>query len=109
MQDSLALVALYNSTNGSGWANKTNWLSGPVDTWYGVTITGNRVTNLSITNNNMVGSLPSELGDLTAIIGLFLSDNEISGTIPASLSNLKEMWTLRLSHNNLTGTIPTSL
>ena len=109
VQDSLALVALYNSTNGSGWANKTNWLSGSVDTWYGVTITGNRVTNLSITNNNMVGSLPSELGDLTAIIGLFLSDNEISGTIPASLSNLKEMWTLRLSHNNLTGTIPTSL
>ncbi|MBK8566692.1 MAG: hypothetical protein IPN76_26025 [Saprospiraceae bacterium] len=24
--DSLALVALYDSTNGAGWTNNTNWL-----------------------------------------------------------------------------------
>lgn len=108
-QDSLALVALYNNTNGAGWTNKANWLSGPVNTWYGVTVKSNRVTGLSITSNNMVGTLPSELGDLTAIIGLLLSHNQISGTVPASLSNLKEMETLQISYNNLTGTIPTSL
>ena len=26
-QDSLALVALYNSTNGANWTNNTNWMS----------------------------------------------------------------------------------
>ena len=31
--DSLALVALYNSTNGSSWTDNNNWLTGPVYTW----------------------------------------------------------------------------
>ena len=44
--DSLALVALYNSTDGSNWTNNTNWLTGNVDTWFGVTVSGNRVTEL---------------------------------------------------------------
>jgi len=35
-QDSLALVALYDSTNGANWTNNTNWLlAEPVDNWYG--------------------------------------------------------------------------
>ncbi len=29
-QDSLALVALYNATDGSNWADNTNWLTAPV-------------------------------------------------------------------------------
>ena len=37
-QDSLALVALYNSTGGPNWTNNTNWLNGPVSTWPGVTV-----------------------------------------------------------------------
>ena len=36
--DSLALVALYNATNGDYWNNNENWLSGPVETWYGVEV-----------------------------------------------------------------------
>ena len=36
-QDSLALVALYNSLNGDAWVNKAGWLVGRVDTWRGVT------------------------------------------------------------------------
>jgi len=36
VQDSLALVDLYNSTNGPNWSNHTNWLTkAPVSTWYG--------------------------------------------------------------------------
>lgn len=37
----LALVDLYNSTNGASWTNKTNWLSmsAPnVGTWHGIDI-----------------------------------------------------------------------
>ncbi len=29
-QDSLALVALYNSTNGPAWTNNSNWLNEPI-------------------------------------------------------------------------------
>ena len=34
-QDSLALVAFYNATNGAMWTNNTNWLTGPLSTWFG--------------------------------------------------------------------------
>jgi hypothetical protein len=34
VQDSLALVALYNSTDGPHWKNHTNWLTAqPVKNW----------------------------------------------------------------------------
>ena len=37
VQDSLALVDLYNSTDGSHWKQNKNWLtSNPVKTWYGI-------------------------------------------------------------------------
>ncbi|MBI4649364.1 MAG: hypothetical protein HY738_22885, partial [Bacteroidia bacterium] len=50
-QDSLALVALYNSTDGDNWFNNTNWLIGPVSTWYGITISENRVIRITIWGN----------------------------------------------------------
>ncbi|MEN8194176.1 MAG: hypothetical protein ABFS12_15235, partial [Bacteroidota bacterium] len=42
-QDSLALVALYDSTGGNNWTNNENWLTGPVSTWYGIKVLENRV------------------------------------------------------------------
>ena len=41
--DSLALVALYDSTDGPDWVDAATWLNGPVSTWEGVTVIGNRV------------------------------------------------------------------
>ena len=46
-QDSLALVALYNATDGPNWSRVTNWLMEPVSQWDGVGVEGNRVTRLS--------------------------------------------------------------
>ncbi|MCH8838691.1 MAG: hypothetical protein IIA60_13000 [Candidatus Marinimicrobia bacterium] len=45
--DSLALVALYDSTDGANWTNTWD-LNTPVDTWYGVTVSGGRVTELCL-------------------------------------------------------------
>ena len=44
-QDSLALVALYTATDGDNWTNNTNWLTGPVSTWLGVTVENGRLTD----------------------------------------------------------------
>ena len=82
--DSVALAALYNSTNGSGWGDKTNWLgSRPIGEWTGVDIhsTG-RVSGLSLTSNRLSGQLPSELGNLAFLSSLYLSANQLSGPIP---------------------------
>ncbi|OFX13463.1 MAG: hypothetical protein A2Z18_09125 [Armatimonadetes bacterium RBG_16_58_9] len=42
-----ALVTLYNSTNGSGWRDRTNWLT-PRTPWHGVDVTFGHVTGLEL-------------------------------------------------------------
>src|SRR5438270_10833322 len=45
VQDSLALVDLYKSTNGTDWYHRKNWLTiNPVSTWWGIIVTNGRVT-----------------------------------------------------------------
>lgn len=107
--DSLALVALYNATDGPNWTNKTNWLTGRLSTWHGITVGGDRVTGVALFQNNLVGSLPADLGHLTEAASFNLSDNTISGTIPAELGSLAKATTFALANNQLTGTIPVEL
>ncbi|MES2734406.1 MAG: PA14 domain-containing protein, partial [Bacteroidota bacterium] len=107
--DSLALVALYNSTNGTYWIIKTNWLTGPVNTWYGVTVMGGRVTSLLVYNNHLNGSIPIELGNLSALQTLHLHSNNLSGNIPASVGKLTSLESLSLDDNQLSGSIPAEL
>jgi hypothetical protein len=131
-QDSLALVAFYNSTGGPNWNNNNNWLTGPVSSWYGVTVEGERVIELKFySNNNINGIIPIEIGNLTALkllvignnsgltgnipseianlqllIGLGIGNCTLTGTIPESIGNCSELEFLNLSQNNLTGPIP---
>lgn len=89
-QDSLALVALYNSTNGANWKSKINWLSGRVMDWEGVIVLNSRVTHVMLGDNNLVGELPVELGNLDKLRWLTLGKNKITN-IPKELGNLKEL------------------
>jgi Leucine-rich repeat (LRR) protein len=109
-QDSLALVDLYNSTNGANWTNKTNWLTtSPVSAWHGVQVGNGRVTGLTLTANKLNGTIPSSLGNLTALVFLELDQNNLTGNIPSSLGNLTSLFEFYLDENNLSGTIPSSL
>ena len=106
-QDSLALVALYDSTNGDGWTDNTNWkTSNSVDTWYGVTVSDNKVIEIDLHSNNLTGVIPVELGNLDSLTVLFLEYNNITGPIPIELGNLTDMLWLNFSGNQLSGTIP---
>ena len=105
-EDSLALVDLYNSTNGDGWTNNTNWLSGSIDTWYGVTVSGDRVTWLNLPNNQLVGSIPSSIGNLTGLTYLYLNNNQLTGSIPALIGNLTNLFAVYLRNNHLNGFDP---
>jgi DNA-binding beta-propeller fold protein YncE/Leucine-rich repeat (LRR) protein len=104
--DSLALVALYNSTIGANWTNKNNWLTGQVGGWYGITVTGNRVTSIDLVNNNLTGTIPPQIGNLTALTQINIGTNSISGSIPKEIGNLTSLQFLRLYQNQLTGSIP---
>lgn len=109
VQDSLALVTLYNSTDGAQWNNDGGWLTNSLGNWSGVTLSGGRVTGLNLTNNNLRGSLPAALGDLAALTFLDLSDNQLTGDIPVTLGNLTSLERLYLHRNQLSGSIPATL
>jgi Leucine-rich repeat (LRR) protein len=109
MQDSLALVNLYNNTHGSNWTNHTNWLTAaPVNTWYGVSLVNNRVESLNLQNNKLTGDIPSALKNLSALKYLLLGFNQFNDTIPDFIGSLKNLISLNLSSNHLSGTIPAS-
>ncbi len=108
--DSLALVDLYNSTDGPHWKEHSNWLTTmPLGTWYGVNVTGKRVTSLFLNSNRLNGTLPPAIGNLTQLTGLYLYENRLSDTIPATIGNLIHLTTLSLSDNRLSGIIPASI
>ena len=105
-----ALIALYRATDGDSWTDRTNWLTNTdLSTWHGVTVSGGRVTRLRLEGNNLSGSIPSYLGDLSNLGGLWLSGNALSGSIPSYLGNLSNLRGLWLSDNALSGSIPSEL
>ena len=81
--DLIALIALYYATGGRDWKNSENWLtSEPLDSWYGVTIVGGRVTELHLFANRLSGQIPLELEYLDELKTLNLKDNSLSGCVP---------------------------
>ena len=110
--DRAVLEALYDATGGAGWNNKANWGSNkPLNTWYGVkTNADGRVVELNLDNNNLTGSLPSEIGELIRLENLWMRRNDLSGLIPDELENLRgTLVSLDLSDNSLSGEIPAEL
>jgi len=106
--DSLALVDLYNDVNGSSWFDQTNWLTAvPLTNWYGVTVAGDRVTDLNLSGNNLSGALPASIVDLTQLDTLNLAANQLSGAIPAELGSLTSLTALHLNANQFSGAVPT--
>lgn len=108
-QDSLALVALYDATDGDNWTNKTNWLTGPVASWYGVQVVGDSVVVLDFAGNGLSGSLPPELGNLSDLRVLQLIGNTLSGSLPPELGKLVNLSCLELSSTQISGLIPPEL
>ena len=105
------LVAFYNATGGANWTVNTNWLSNEaLSAWHGVTTDADgRVTDLLFYDNQLTGTIPTQLGQLTKLQYLNLNNNELSGTIPTELRRLTKLTGLDLGNNRLTGTIPTQL
>jgi len=100
--DSLALVSLYNATNGSNWTITWN-LAQPIDTWNGVRMLNNRVQRLSFYGNNIMGTLPDL--NLTALESLAMFNERLIGNLP-NFTNLPSLETLKLNGGQLSGSIP---
>ncbi len=101
--DSLALIDLYNNTKGANWNNNSGWLKSPLSNWYGVQLDNSgRVSAINLTFNNLIGVLPTTLGNLNNLQQLQLQSNHLLGIVPVSLAGLKNLSTLDVSYNYYT-------
>lgn len=104
------LQDIYAQTNGASWtAQSTPWTgaAGTECSWTGVTCNAAQtsVTGITLARQNLTGSLPSSLNQLTSLRNFDVSRNRLTGSIPA-LTGLVNLQNLDLSRNELSGSIP---
>jgi hypothetical protein len=104
-----ALVALYEDTGGgSSWATKANWMDGHpcTQSWYGLTCSSSgKPVNVEMQSNGMVGSLPTEVGDLASLrliddteSSFLFRNNELTGDLPTGTFTSHRFTPLLHSH-----------
>ncbi|MBN1565839.1 MAG: DUF333 domain-containing protein [Anaerolineae bacterium] len=105
-----ALWSLYAAANGEHWVNNGGWFSSPaVCGWHGVTCAAGHVTKLDLFANGLIGSLPTNLNQLSYLTEFHAGYNELGGSLPPSLGSLGNLQVLSLGKNQLDGSIPTEL
>ncbi len=106
--DYYPLAALYHSTNGPEWTNNTNWLGdAPLHIWHGVTTNSSgQVTSLDLSENNLHGEIPPDIGQLDHLTRLDLERNQLAGPIPPEIGQLQNLTYLHLGYTGVTGGIP---
>jgi hypothetical protein len=90
-QERQALIALYEATDGNNWKEHNGWL-GPLGTecdWHGI-ICGTQVPPLGVTaielsENNLSGTIPDAVNNLTRLDSFFIFGNHLSGKVPDAL------------------------
>ena len=106
--DEIALLAFFRSTDGPAWTERAGWATdAPLTEWYGVEVDGAaRVVSLILPENRLSGSLPPEVGMLTALKELRLDGNLLGGELPPEIGKLRNLEWLELANNNLSGPVP---
>ena len=61
-----------------------------------------------LSGNSLSGEIPSELGNITGLELLYLLDNDLTGGVPSSLGNLAALERMHLQQNMLTGALPST-
>ncbi|KAL6615532.1 hypothetical protein ACP70R_037802 [Stipagrostis hirtigluma subsp. patula] len=65
--------------------------------------------SIDLSENNLAGPIPEEIGSLIGLVNLNLSWNYLSGNIPNKINTLQALESLDLSNNHLSGEIPQGL
>ena len=108
-RDRAVLIAFYTATGGGSAWTGGNWGS-DIGTWEGVTTDQEgRVIRLELSESDLTGSIPPELGQLTNLQTLVLSGTQLTGSIPRELGQLTNLQHLWLHSTQLTGSIPSAL
>lgn len=62
-----------------------------------------------LSENQLTGIIPTELGNLTALRRLLLQDNQLTGSLPAEFANLASLEELRVYTNQLFGDVAAAI
>ncbi|WP_296622102.1 T9SS type A sorting domain-containing protein [Marivirga sp.] len=109
VEDSLALVDLYNATNpgDTAWTNADGWLTLPLNQWYGVQLNAEgRVTSIDLNNNNLNGTLPQSFKNLDSLVNMYFYVNpNLGGELFDFIRNLPALERISAHDCNFTGPI----
>ena len=64
---------------------------------------------VNLSDNQLIGEIPVELGNMTKLSRLQLHQNRLTGQIPPELGDPAHLNTLRLAGNNFSGCVPPQL
>lgn len=67
------------------------------------------LVELHLSDNSVVGTIPTDLGLLTDLRELALTDNPLDGTVPHAIEYLPDLQYLNIENTDITGTIPSLL
>jgi Leucine rich repeat len=113
MRQRYTLAVLYFSLNGKWWLNNADWLSSHHEClWYSdgqQCDSKDRWIILSMTRNNISGTLPQDLGYLSHLEQISLENNVIWGRIPKEVASLARLEVLSLAENAFSGSMPTEI
>ncbi|CAN6331568.1 unnamed protein product [Urochloa humidicola] len=109
-REAAALVAVRAALHDPGQVLR-DWdpKSGDPCRWSMVTCYGGHVQELSMTQQNLSGTLSPAIGRLRSLRYLSLHQNAISGPIPETIGRMKLLQVLDLSNNQFNGSIPSTL
>ncbi|TQE01698.1 hypothetical protein C1H46_012642 [Malus baccata] len=90
----------------SSWNDSVDFCS-----WIGVTChhSTKRVMILDLEAQELVGSLPHSIGNLTYLTGINLRHNHFRGEILQEMGRLRSLQYLNMSYNSFVGKIPTNI
>ncbi|XP_055803541.1 probable LRR receptor-like serine/threonine-protein kinase At3g47570 [Solanum dulcamara] len=108
--DQSSLLALKSHiTSDPNHILSTNWSSSTsVCDWIGITCSSRhkRVIALRISDTEITGTIPPQLGNLSYLVSLDLSYNNFHGELPPELLHLPKLREIDLGYSNFTGEIP---
>jgi len=64
---------------------------------------------LDLSNNLLVGSIPSSFYSLTQMKYIYLSENNLQGTLSGDIGSMTSLYDIRIDSNMLNGTLPLEL